>query len=153
MERGSSLVVAVPKDARVVLQMPRGNLECIQPRALSLAIIGQLIESLDYKPAFDLMRKQRIDLNLLYDHDPQAFLANAEKFVDDINNANWLSLLLSDLKDEDVTSTTYASSYGGRRPDDEIAGKVERVCETLRTIMEKRKDSTEFIQVGNKYTV
>ncbi|PSN58313.1 hypothetical protein C0J52_00188 [Blattella germanica] len=36
IERGARLVISVPGDTRVVLQMPRGNLECIQPRPLTL---------------------------------------------------------------------------------------------------------------------
>ncbi|OXU28995.1 hypothetical protein TSAR_015024 [Trichomalopsis sarcophagae] len=146
LERGSTLVMAIPKDARAILQMPRGNLECIQPRALSLAIIGNFIDKLDYHKAFDLMRKQRIDLNLLYDHNPQSFIEHAEKFVQDVKNANWLSLFLTDLKDEDVTRTTYASSYENRskQPEESVSGKVEAVCEVLRKIMEQ--NSNDFVQ-------
>lgn len=147
MERGSSLILAVPRDARTILQMPRGNLECIQPRALSLAIIGRLIDDLDYRAAFDLMRKQRIDLNLLHDHDPQAFAANCRKFLEQVGNANWLSLFLTELRDEDVTRTTYASSYGARRRSkvEAVAGKVEAVCEMLRPGMEEH--AGELVQV------
>lgn len=147
LERGSTLVMVIPKDAKTILQMPRGNLECIQPRALSLAIIGSFIDKLDYLKAFDLMRKQRIDLNLLYDHDPQSFIEHAEKFVQDVKNPSWLSLFLTDLKDEDVTRTTYASSYGDRSKLSEKStlGKIDAVCEVLRKIMEQ--NSNDFVQV------
>ena len=144
VERGSTLVIAIPKDCKTILQMPRGNLECIQPRALSIAIIGKLLDSLDYLPAFDLMRKQRIYLNLLYDHAPATFMVNAEKFVKDIKKSNWLSLFLSDLKNEDVTKTMYKSSYSGRKS--EVRDfKVEEVCKRLRLIMEQ--NSNDYLQV------
>lgn len=146
VERGSVLITAVQKESKVILQMPRGNLECIQPRALSLAILGNFIDELDYFKAFDLIRKQRIDLNLLYDHNPQLFLSNVEKFVNDIDNSNWLSLFLSDLKTEDVTKTMYMSSYGRRPALENAPDKIEAVCTSLRTIMEK-KNPRNFIQV------
>ena len=44
IERGSKLVYAVAKETTVVLQMPRGNLEAIHPRALSLNIMKSLID-------------------------------------------------------------------------------------------------------------
>jgi elongator complex protein 1 len=39
IENGAVLVSAVSCGTRVVLQMPRGNLEVVQPRALAIHII------------------------------------------------------------------------------------------------------------------
>ncbi len=61
----------VPYDSRVVLQMPRGNLETIYPRALVLSSVRRALDRVDYKSAFVAMRKHRINLNLLHDHHPQ----------------------------------------------------------------------------------
>lgn len=152
VERGSNLIIAVPKDARTILQMPRGNLECIQPRALSLGIIGTYLDELNYIAAFDAIRKQRINLNLIYDHDPSSFVKNVEKFVDDIKNPSWLSLFLSELRDENVMSTIYKDCYRSRETlyYDEASflreRKVERVCELLRNAMESRADAGRLIQ-------
>jgi hypothetical protein len=44
VERGARLVVAVQRLARVVLQMPRGNLEAVQPRSLALHIVQKLLD-------------------------------------------------------------------------------------------------------------
>lgn len=148
VERGSNLIVAVAEDPRTILQMPRGNLECIQPRALSLHIIGTHLDSHNYKEAFDMMRKQRINLNLIYDHDPVAFMENVKKFVDDIENPAWLSLFLSELQEENVTETIYKNYYYNRRYFKDPAWherKVLRVCDVLREIMESRNDCN-FIQ-------
>ncbi|XP_046749478.1 putative elongator complex protein 1 [Diprion similis] len=169
IERGSKLIMAVPKDTRTILQMPRGNLECIQPRALSLYVIGTFLNELNYHAAFDLIRKQRINLNLIFDHDPDLFVANAEKFIEDIKNPNWLSLFLSDLQEEDVTSTMYSScyshkakrnnivnqvpsstdkpiiSFGKCEEDSSSRNKVEHVCELLRNHMEARLDADRLL--------
>lgn len=44
IERGAKLVHAIAMETTVVLQMPRGNLEAIHPRALSLNIIKSMID-------------------------------------------------------------------------------------------------------------
>lgn len=44
IERGAKIVHAVASSTSVVLQMPRGNLEAIHPRALSLNVIKSLID-------------------------------------------------------------------------------------------------------------
>lgn len=44
IERGAKLVHAVATETTVILQMPRGNLEAIHPRALSLNIMKSLID-------------------------------------------------------------------------------------------------------------
>lgn len=146
-------MMVVPKDTRTILQMPRGNLECIQPRALSLYIIGTYLNELNYYAAFDLIRKQRINLNLIFDHNPSLFIANAEKFVESIKNPSWLSLFLSELQEEDVTSTMYSSCYSRNVPESvdktfsisDKGSKVERICELLRNQMEARPDSDKLL--------
>ncbi|KAG4079541.1 hypothetical protein HA402_010373 [Bradysia odoriphaga] len=111
MERGGKLVIVMPKGSRTILQMPRGNLEAIQPRVLSLCIVGELLDVSEYKKAFDILRTQRINLNILVDHNPTKFCGEIELFIDSIDNSQWLSLFLFDLQDADVTETMYSSNY------------------------------------------
>uniref|UniRef100_A0A8C9ELD2 Elongator complex protein 1 n=1 Tax=Pavo cristatus TaxID=9049 RepID=A0A8C9ELD2_PAVCR len=72
VERGSRIITVVPQDTKVVLQMPRGNLETVHHRALVLAQIRKWLDRLMFREAFQCMRKLRINLNLLYDHNPKA---------------------------------------------------------------------------------
>lgn len=44
IERGARLVCAVPADTKVVLQMPRGNLEVIHPRSLVLSAARRYLD-------------------------------------------------------------------------------------------------------------
>lgn len=71
IERGSRIVTAVPSDTRLILQMPRGNLETVFPRALVLSEVRRNLDSLEFGVAFRFMRKHRLNLNLLYDNNPQ----------------------------------------------------------------------------------
>lgn len=134
IERGGKLTVVVPKDSRTVMQLPRGNLEAIQPRVLSLCIIGELLDLGEYRKTFDLLRKQRINLNLLVDHNPVKFLENIDHFVEDIQNTHWLNLFLSDLQNEDVTVTMYSSNYqqrASRCAECFHGDKIEVVCSKI----------------------
>lgn len=44
IERGSRIVTVVHSDTKLVLQMPRGNLETIHPRALVLAAVRTALD-------------------------------------------------------------------------------------------------------------
>ncbi|KMQ97926.1 elongator complex protein 1-like protein [Lasius niger] len=154
VEKDSYIIAAISQNSKTILQMPRGNLECIEPRALSLHILKSYLDNCSYRTAFDIMKKQRINLNLMYDHDPKLFTDNAEKFVEEIANPSCLSLFLSELQNEDVTSTMYANCYPNRSVrsvatsgSNEIkVNKVNEICKLLRDIMEQRHDAANLIQ-------
>lgn len=88
----------MPTTYSVVLQMPRGNLETIYPRALVVAAIRRSIEAERYDEAFFACRNQRVDMNILHDHDSERFLANVEKVVTQIKKVEHIDLLLSQLR-------------------------------------------------------
>ncbi|CAD7092849.1 unnamed protein product [Hermetia illucens] len=149
IERGGKLVTIVPKDSVTVLQMPRGNLEAIQPRVLSLQIIGELLDATDYEKAMLMLRKQRISLNIIFDHNPNVFIANIETFLTQISNPQWLNLFLTELENEDYTQTKYASNYEQGNmvyPEGfKIENKVTYVCDYMCKVMKSMKDD-KFIQ-------
>ncbi|XP_053693456.1 elongator complex protein 1 [Sabethes cyaneus] len=111
IERGSKLITVVPKAARTVFQLPRGNLEAIAPRVLSLCLVADHLNALEYYKAFDILRKERINLNLIVDHDPQLFLSNLDRFLQEVTNVNWLNLFITDLQNQDVCQSMYESNY------------------------------------------
>jgi elongator complex protein 1 len=82
----------------LVLQMPRGNLETIYPRAMVLAGVRRLIDESDYGTAFATCRTQRVDMNILYDHQPAQLLANVDLFLDQVKDAANIDLFLSSLR-------------------------------------------------------
>jgi elongator complex protein 1 len=98
IERGARLVTAMPTNMSLVLQMPRGNLETIFPRAMVVAGIRKLIEALDYGRAFAFCRTQRVDMNILFDHKPNQFLSNVGLFLEQIHDVANIDLFLSSLR-------------------------------------------------------
>jgi elongator complex protein 1 len=78
--------------------MPRGNLETIYPRALVLAAIRRSIEDDRYGEAFLACRNQRVDMNILHDHDPERFMKRIVEIVTQIKRIDHIDLLLSQLR-------------------------------------------------------
>lgn len=87
--------------------MPRGNLETIYPRALVLAGVRRSIENMDYKAAFLACRQHRVDMNIIYDHMPTQFIENVPEVIRQLGKAEFIDLLVSQLRDEDVSTTIY----------------------------------------------
>lgn len=81
IEAGAQLVACPAESALAVLQMPRGNLEGVHVRMLTLAsVVDQLLHR-DFRGAVAEAAAQRVDLNLLVDFCWPVFLEQAGDFV------------------------------------------------------------------------
>ena len=98
VERGAKLVTVMPSIFALVMQMPRGNLETVYPRALVLAGIRDSINAKKYNRAFLACRNQRVDMNILHDHSPDAFISDVELFIDQVQRVEYIDLFLSQLR-------------------------------------------------------
>ncbi|KAI0048587.1 IkappaB kinase complex, IKAP component [Auriscalpium vulgare] len=121
VERGSRIVTAVSSASSLVLQMPRGNLETINPRSMVMKVVRDDIDAQNYRKAFLACRKHRIDLNVLFDHDPTAFKANLPSFVDQIEDVDYINLFLTNV--------------GSGSQSQEV---ISELCDGLRTELERR---------------
>ena len=88
----------MPSKMSIILQMPRGNLETIYPRAMVLAGIRNAICEKDYNTAFSRCRTHRVDMNILFDTRPEQFLNNVGVFLDQLAHVTSVDLFLSSLK-------------------------------------------------------
>ncbi|KAI1132148.1 elongator complex protein [Nemania abortiva] len=151
IERGARLVTAMPTNMSLVLQMPRGNLETIFPRAMVVAGIRKLIEALDYERAFAFCRTQRVDMNILYDHKPGQFLTNVGLFLEQVRDIANIDLFLSSLRNEDVTQTMYRDTkapkglISAEEPSQpsingEGSSKVNTICDAVLSHLQTRKN-------------
>ncbi|KAK6298990.1 hypothetical protein J4Q44_G00305000 [Coregonus suidteri] len=133
--RMTRIVTVVPQDTRLILQMPCGNLETIHHRAL---VLTQLRKCLDSQKAFECMRKLRINLNLIYDHNPKVFLESVETFLRQLDSINHINLFLTELKEEDTTTTMYPYPLNttGQSAPGACGKKVDIVCDALHCTME-----------------
>ena len=124
--------------------MPRGNLETIRPRPLSLSRLQVLLAANDYHSAFLICRKDKIDFNLLYDIDPASFLGFVDGVVKDgFRKAEFLNLFLTGLKNHDVwesmktTASSPPTSSSQKSPPDSASNKLDKICLAVRGVLEK----------------
>ncbi|KAK3673849.1 putative elongator complex protein 1 [Recurvomyces mirabilis] len=156
IERGAKIVTVMPSAYSLVLQMPRGNLETIYPRALILTGIRQAIGGRQYKKAFSICRAHRVDMNILHDYAPDQFMENIPLFLKQIKNPAHVDLFLSSLSDEDVTQTIYKETLqqqdsqpttNGHFSKDRKPGtsavaslsKVNGICEAFHNVLRQQK--------------
>ncbi|XP_072037766.1 putative elongator complex protein 1 [Amphiura filiformis] len=146
VERGSRIVTAVPDHTKLILQMPRGNLETIHPRPLVLSAVKKLLDKLEFQKAFDILQRHRISMNIICDHNPKTFLETLDIMVTQLDSANNLNLFLADLKEEDVTETMYSAAYRGVARDSKTvykSNKVDVICDAVRESIQ-RVDAGKF---------
>ncbi|KAF2663962.1 elongator complex protein-like protein 1 [Microthyrium microscopicum] len=149
IERGAKLVTAIPSTYSLVLQMPRGNLETIYPRAMVLAAIRKNIDALDYKTSFMTCRNQRVDMNIIHDHNPEQFMENVAKFIQQIQKVEHIDLFLSQLRDEDVSQTMYRDTIKSSGSNltangvvsQELGSKINRVCDAFLQLFQNDQDA------------
>ena len=153
VERGSTIVTVVPGNVQLVLQLPRGNLETVSPRTLVLSLVRHHLNRHEYREALLACRKHRIDMNILYDHDPEDWLLHVDDFVGQVDNSDHINLFLSGIRNENVLATMY-SYYGAAlhvATNNSATNKVNSICDTIRVAMQKTNDSKFFNSILTSY--
>ncbi|KAI5303627.1 diphosphomevalonate decarboxylase [Ascosphaera pollenicola] len=159
IERGARLISVVPSTFIVTLQMPRGNIENVYPRALTLAGIRQYINDKNYRAAYLACRSQIVDINILHDYNPTQFMANIPLFIDQVQKVEYIDEFLSRLSNEDVSQTLYKDTLtlSGDMPKPEAAiaattttttttssttdgNKVNKICDGFISVLLNRLD-------------
>lgn len=153
VERGAMIVTVMPSTYALVLQMPRGNLETIYPRALVLAGIRQSINDRDYKKAFAICRTHRVDMNILHDYAPEQFMRDIDLFLKQLKKVAYVDLFLSSLSEENVAETIYKetlttaldqpltnghSAVVHDAQDSSATSKVNRICDAMLTALKSQ---------------
>eukprot|EP01028_Stygiella_incarcerata_P005444 TRINITY_DN23014_c0_g1_i1.p1 TRINITY_DN23014_c0_g1~~TRINITY_DN23014_c0_g1_i1.p1 ORF type:complete len:1356 (-),score=400.47 TRINITY_DN23014_c0_g1_i1:241-4191(-) len=152
VERGASLVSAITFDTRAVLQMPRGNLEVVNPRPLVLCVLHHMINDKKYREAFVLAKKHKVDLNILIDHSHSLFVENVSAFVDSLGNAEDIGLFITQIRDEDVTKDVFEHyRHPDEEPNPEISGKTNAMCRLLREVLVEKSRETFIIPILYSY--
>ncbi|KAM0853459.1 hypothetical protein ACQ4PT_051068 [Festuca glaucescens] len=108
-EKGAKLVGVIHGDeAAVIVQTTRGNLECMYPRKLVLVSIVQALVQRRFKDAMDMVRRHRIDFNMMVDYCGwKAFIKSAADLVQEVNNLSHITEFVCSIKNENVSSKLY----------------------------------------------
>lgn len=112
IENGATLVVVCEEDSKVILQMPRGNIEILHPRVLVLFSIIQLLNKMKLVDATKTARRHRVNLNFIYDYiirqnDESDTLYLLVKDLCEVD-ASLMTLVITELNSEDTVSTQYS---------------------------------------------
>lgn len=134
IESGSKIVTVTGNS--VILQLPRGNLETIKPRTLTILAAVELIEERNYLIAFDLLRKERINLNVMCDLNPLKFIEDLNEFINQIRDSSWISLFVTELDDKNYLNTVYSSQFQQNKVK-ELDNKVFVLCSELMNALNK----------------
>lgn len=134
VERGARIVTVVAMETGLVLQMPRGNVETIHPRALLLTSVQRHLEEEKFRAAVLLMRRHRLNMNLLYDYNPIAFLAKIKTIVDQVNDPQLINIFLTDLEDQDVCVSMYGDFFCDSRVNSVSGSKINMVCSKMEDV-------------------
>uniref|UniRef100_A0A0D9X0C7 Elongator complex protein 1 n=1 Tax=Leersia perrieri TaxID=77586 RepID=A0A0D9X0C7_9ORYZ len=108
-EKGAKLIGVLHGDeAAVIMQTTRGNLECTYPRKLVLVSIVQALVQGRFRDAFDMVRRHRIDFNMVVDYCGwKAFVKSAADFVKQVNNLSHITEFVCSIKNENVSNKLY----------------------------------------------
>ncbi|KIK18014.1 hypothetical protein PISMIDRAFT_30603 [Pisolithus microcarpus 441] len=109
VERGSRIVTVVPSTMSLVLQMPRGNLETINPRPLVMEAVKDDLEAGRWQKAFLACRKHRISLSVMVEHNEEAFMAGVSQFVEQIQQVDYINLFLTNIGQSELPAKTISN--------------------------------------------
>jgi elongator complex protein 1 len=153
IERGAQLVAILPGEPGAVLQMPRGNLEGIYPRALAVRYVIERLRRGDYGNIFVLMRRHKLDLNLIVDLDPSRFLSQGvAALLKQVTMIDHLNLFISSLQNYDSATQRFTIPLWLRSIDGESSNtnqpfefseKVNVVCQEMRAAMSRLESGNE----------
>jgi len=143
LERGSVLFSVFPDRPEAIFLLPRGNIELLCPRGLLIPYVVRLLCEEKYAEAFSIMRRQKIDVNLLCDVNPLMFLKHGgiEKFLEQVKSVDHINLFIAGLSNADVTATKYTlMDWFGPKPKGfdspfDFSTKINQICSKMRSVM------------------
>lgn len=142
---GALLVNAIPNTSKVVLQVPRGELEIINPRPLALDEIDKLLSQKKHLEAYKIMRADRIDSNVLYDMNPARFMNDIEEFIKNINNCEYIDVIITQMLDYNVAEDLYKNCFEEKQTVQKSGTKLHEILNAFIETM-KRIDVNYFLQ-------
>jgi len=137
---------------KTILQMPRGNLEGIRHRIPLLYHAENLIESQQYGVAFRMLRKHKINLNLICDVNYEKFINGVDKFIQQNFRIDYLNLFITSLNEEESKELEFLKPRSGediiKRQFSEVSGvkrKTNEICDLIRKELVSIDENNELV--------
>ena len=153
IETGGLLVGVSEAESKVILQMPRGNLEIIHPRLLVLLSLENLLDEARYVDAIKLALRHRVDLNFLCDylimrHGELFYKNTLHSFINAIakHDPSLLNLFITELSSESTVQGRYKDIIEIFHSKEEISAnetmlsndKINCICKSISLPHESR---------------
>ncbi|KAG2547529.1 hypothetical protein PVAP13_9KG106720 [Panicum virgatum] len=134
-EKGAKLIGVLHGDeAAVIMQTARGNLECTYPRKLVLVSIVQALAQRRFKNAMDMVRRHRIDFNIIVDYcGCDVFIKLAADFVKQVNNLSHITEFVCSMKNSNSSSKLYEAYISF--PDHSADLMVDTECNKVTSVL------------------
>lgn len=129
IEPGSTIITTIPKTSDIILQTPRGNLEIISVRAISIYILENYLSQSEWRKALTYVRSERLNANLLIDLNPLRFINEVDKFVEACETPSVLNQICLELDDGNILVDLYRKCWIGEVV--VLEGKRRKVCEAI----------------------
>lgn len=122
-------------------------METIHPHTVCLSLARTLLDRdpPNYRDAFLLLRKYRLDLNLLYDYNPSLFLAQVDAFVPQLGTVDYLNLFITSLN-KDVKKF-----FPDVVQEETQELKINAVCNALRRALVAADESKYLLPILTTY--
>ena len=123
------------------------------PRLIVLDEIKKDVLNQNYEKAFVLCRKNKINLNLMYDIDPDLFMKNLDKFVNEVKKEDYLNLFLNSLIDDYCEEFKILFNYNkslNEMNSNNPNTKTNKICIAIRKLLLTDKNK-EIGNINNIY--
>lgn len=158
-ERGAQVVGVLHGDeSAIILQTPRGNLECVYPRKLVLASIVNSLGKGHFRDALLMVRRHRIDFNIIVDHCGwQTFVQLAADFVKQVRNLSYITEFVCGLKNINIMETLYKNHLSSHHIKDKCKdlkdsngdhNKVNSVLMAIRKALEENIEDSPSREIS-----
>ncbi|KAJ3653039.1 hypothetical protein Zmor_018957 [Zophobas morio] len=107
VEQGATIVTAITNSPKIVLQLPRGNLETISCRLISIDILDRLLDDGRWDEALRFIRLEKLNANLLFDLDANRFLEQIDRFMTGAKTINELNSICLEFEEGNVLDSIY----------------------------------------------
>lgn len=108
IEQGAKIISVTDKN-ELILVMPRGNLEAITCRLMTIDAIELFLSQNQWNDAINVIRRQRVNWNLLIDLNQQRFLDHIKDFIKAVKYTSLMNAIVSEFSTENCLETMYKS--------------------------------------------
>lgn len=118
----------------IILQLPRGNLETVNCKMITIDIIDDLLSNNRWRDALQIMRIEKINCNVVVDLNPERFIDNIENFVKAAKSCSILTAMVSNFDlEENCFQTVYRYYLENEITESNIKKKniVEKILDFL----------------------